>query len=66
MASQPSIAGVLEDLILRNKKSLKRIAKDADVPYQPLWRWMVGHTQSYDVSDAEKVYTSLTGKPFHK
>lgn len=64
----PSITDTLRTLIaaeLRaNKRTVKRIALDAKVPYQVLQKWSRGDVAKLDVGVAERVYQTLTGKVF--
>ncbi len=64
----PSITDTLRTLIadeLRdNRRTLKRLAADADVPYQVLQKWSRGEVAKLDVGVAERVYQTLTGKAF--
>lgn len=43
-------------------KNLAQIARDADVPYWPLFYFDRGSSQTLDVDHAHKLYTHLTGK----
>lgn len=68
----PSLSESLLDLIGASPLSLKEIAAKAEVPYQPLRRWVKGErgnrqgriVRSYDVRSADAVYSVLAGKPF--
>ena len=64
----PTITDTLRTLIaaeLRaNKRTVKRIALDAKVPYQVIQKWSRGETAKLDVGVAEKLYQTLTGKAF--
>lgn len=64
----PSITDTLRTLIageLRsNKRTLKRLAADANVPYQVLQKWSRGDVTKLDVGVAEKLYQTLTGRAF--
>ena len=64
----PSITDTLRTLIAEelraNRRTLKRIALDAKVPYQVLQKWSRGDVAKLDVGVAERVYQTLTGKVF--
>ena len=59
---QQSFCETLRDLILESDLTLKSIAKQAGVKYQPLQRWVQGVTEKYDVAAASKVHTFLTNR----
>ena len=65
----PSITDTLRTLIAEeqqgNKRTLKQLAADADVPYQVLQKWSRGEVAKLDVGIAERVYQTLTGKTFN-
>lgn len=64
----PSITDTLRTLIAEelraNRRNLKKLAADADVPYQVLQKWVHGEVAKLDVGIAERVYQTLTGKAF--
>jgi hypothetical protein len=64
----PSITDTLRTLIAEelqaNRRNLKQIAADAEVPYQVLQKWSRGDVAKLDVGIAERVYQTLTGKVF--
>lgn len=64
----PSITDTLRTLIAEeqraNKRTLKRLAADANVPYQVLQKWSRGDVTKLDVGVAEKLYQTLTGRAF--
>ena len=65
----PTIADTLRTLIAEeqqgNKRTLKQLAIDAEVPYQVLQKWSRGEVIKLDVGIAEKLYSTLTGKTFN-
>lgn len=42
----------LKTLIRESGLPILRIAREAGVPPQPLWRWFTGRTEKYDVDAA--------------
>jgi hypothetical protein len=64
----PSITETLRILIAEelraNRRNLKQLAADANVPYQVLQKWSRGDVAKLDVGVAERVYQTLTGKAF--
>lgn len=65
----PTIAETLRTLIAEeqkgNRRTLKQLAIDAEVPYQVLQKWSRGEVAKLDVALAERVYQTLTGKTFN-
>lgn len=47
------------------KRTIKQLALDSGVPYQVLQKWSRGEVAKLDVSIAERVYLTLTGKTFN-
>lgn len=45
----------LKSLIRESGLPILRIAREAGVPPQPLWRWFTGRTASYDMDEADRV-----------
>jgi phospholipase C len=65
----PTIAETLRTLIMaeqrENRRTLKQLAIDAEVPYQVIQKWSRGEVVKLDVGIAERVYQTLTGKTFN-
>lgn len=68
----PPLADTLLSLIERSDLTLKEIAEQANVPYQPLKRWVRGKRDKpggrtnfkYDVVSADAVYALLNGSSY--
>lgn len=53
---------ILKDLIRDSGLPLLRIAREAGVPDQALYRWVTGRTEKYDIAAADKVMAYLKGR----
>lgn len=60
----PPIDTEIRRLIGESPLSIREIAARAQVPYQPLKRFMRGVTASYNAVSAELVFHELTGRSF--
>lgn len=58
------ISETLRGLLDAHTGPLTKLAEDAGVDYQRLYRWYNRKTETLDVNIAEAVYKTLTGKTF--
>lgn len=54
----------LRDLIREKNPNLSKLAETAGVSYVPLYKWVTGRQNSYNMLDGERVYYTLTGRTF--
>lgn len=53
----------LRDLINRlPDRNLRKIAREAKVPYWPLYEWAAGKVEKLDVDHANRLHEHLTGQ----
>jgi len=60
----PVIADELKRVIRKSGLKLRRIEREAGVPYWPLYRFMRGEGPDIRLSEAERIYILLTGHSF--
>ena len=60
-----TVADTLRALIAEDPRTIRQLARDADVPYQVVQKWVRWETSKLDVAIAERVYLTLTGKAFN-
>jgi hypothetical protein len=58
-----TIKSSLRKLIEEHPDSLHKIARKAEVPYFPIYRFMTGRTETLDTDVAEGLVLWLTKKP---
>ena len=63
-AKQRTAADELRRLLKEDLRPLKEIARDAGVPYVPLWKWVNKRQASYNLLQGERVFFFLTGRTF--